>query len=561
MAIPAALPVTVLEPQVLDDDPRWLLDLEPAELVELMEELDDDECEVIEHYIAGHLPWRSDPASFAAHLTAEEPTPYQMWRHTALMSSHLARAATGEEPHQIHMIGSQYGKTTLLMWFILWMLDRDPTLRIMYVSYDADRAVDFGGDVRDLVVKHREHLRFSLRTDQRAKGKWETPQGGGLYCVGILGGITGFPQDAVLCDDLFKGWEWAHSPAQREKVWNIYTSQVRMRLQAFTCPVIHVGTRWHEDDMPARLMKLSAADENADRWVVLRLPTFAEAPDPLATDPLLRMPDPLGRLPGELLCPERFPLKEALARKAGLAMYLWAGLEQQRPAPLGGTIFKRAWWQLDLEDVYSGKADTLISSWDMKLKNKKAGDYVVGQVWARTGKDLWLLDQIRGQFDQPTVENAVALMMVRHPKVGRHYMENTGTGPEVMDALRTAYPNYVLSEDIIGLLGMTEEEAEKVQALRRRGMPGIIPVNPKGDKVSRAIATTGAIEAGDVHLPAFAPWLPVFLEEMSNFSGKGDAHDDIVDACTQAISKLHKLTGKLRTYADELQNTRASSVG
>jgi phage terminase large subunit-like protein len=236
-------------------------------------------------------------------------------------------------------------------------------------------------------------------------------------------------------------------------------------------------------------------------------------------------------------------------------------MEQQRPAPLGGTIFKRAWWQIDLEDVFKGKADMWVSSWDMKLKQKKTGDYVVGQVWARTGKDLWLVDMIRGQFDQPTTENAVALMMIRWPAVGRHYMENTGNGPEVMEALRTAYPEYVLRDEIADELGMSIEERVAVQSLRRRGMAGIIPVNPKGDKVARAIAVTGSIEAGDVHLPREALWLGTFLEEMSNFTGYGDAHDDIVDTATQAIGKLHRRGRKARTYGEELRNTRAVSVG
>jgi predicted phage terminase large subunit-like protein len=151
----------------------------------------------------------------------------------------------------------------------------------------------------------------------------------------------------------------------------------------------------------------------------------------------------------------------------------------------------------------------------------------------------------------------VALFMVRYPQVRRHVMENTGNGPEVMDALRTAFPNYELRDEIASELGMTEDEATKVQAMRRRGMAGIIPNNPKGSKTVRAIAVTGTVEAGDVHVARSKPWLGTFLEEMGNFTGHGDAHDDIVDSVTQAIRRLHRRGGKMRTYGAELRETHA----
>src|SRR3974390_3180583 len=158
----------------------------------------------------------------------------------------------------------------------------------------------------------------------------------------------------------------------------------------------------------------------------------------------------------------------------------------------------------------------------MKMKKKRTGDLVVGQVWARTGRDLWLVDMLRGQWDQPTTENAVALAMVRYPQVSRHVMENTGNGPEVMDSLRRAHPGYDVSDAIAGSLGMTGSEREDVATLRRRGLAGIIPHNPRGDKTGRALAVSGSVEAGDVHICKSKPWFGTFMDEMSNFSGHND---------------------------------------
>jgi predicted phage terminase large subunit-like protein len=106
-----------------------------------------------------------------------------------------------------------------------------------------------------------------------------------------------------------------------------------------------------------------------------------------------------------------------------------------------------------------------------------------------------------------------------------------------MSALRDGHANYVVSDEMAGLLGMTEEERQQVQALRRRGLSGLIPVTVKGSKQARARAVSGYIEAGDVHLaPAGAPWIPGFLDETAAFDN--GAHDDQVDAMSQALARL-----------------------
>jgi predicted phage terminase large subunit-like protein len=105
---------------------------------------------------------------------------------------------------------------------------------------------------------------------------------------------------------------------------------------------------------------------------------------------------------------------------------------------------------------------------------------------------------------------------------------------------------------------MTAEERDAVSRIRSRGVTGLIPVTPKGSKTVRARAIAPYVEAGDVHLPARAPWLPAFLEELSSFDQ--GAFDDQVDALSQALAKMHNLgVRKTRTYGAELRSTTASS--
>lgn len=510
-----------------------LVGMSPEQLRQFVMGLErPEDVDLVERVLAERtaVGWRANPATMAHRLTGGE---YKLWAYVLLLAEQFAAAFRGDEPHQIWNMPSQYGKTTELVWGIVWALDRDPTCRLMYVSYDADKAVEEGGRARDLAEEHAEHLRFRLRTDVRARGRWMTEQGGGLYCVGVNGAITGFPADALLLDDLVKGWQAAHSEAQRKHVWNVYTSQIRMRIQGRTMPIIVAGTRWHEDDPTGRLLAAAAANPAADQFTVTRLPAIAEAPDPTATDLALRAPDPLGREPGQVLEPERFDREEVLARQAALGSYLWAAMEQQRPAPEEGGEVKRSWWRWT--DAPPPLADDWCSSWDMKLKDKEAGDFVVGQVWARTGSQFTMTAQYRGQWSQAMTRVAIALCQVRAPHVRRHYIENSGYGPEVMEQLRNPAPDYRLDDEVAQLIGVTETERPMVEAIMHRGLPGLLPVTPKGPKPVRLRAVSPLIEAGNVTLVR-GPAADALVAEAAAFPN--GTHDDQVDALSQALSKM-----------------------
>ena len=476
--------------------------------------------------------WRLTPATMAHHLSRGR---IRLWPYFALLGQRFAEAVEGRAPRQIWNIPARYGKSLIAsQWGPAWAFDRTPSLKIILTSYGDSLADKNALAVRDLLREHQGVLRCSLRRDQQRQDRFVTTAGGGVLAAGIMSGITGFGADGAIVDDPFKDWQEAHSQGRRDLVYNQYRSVIRLRLESEAAWVIVVQTRWHEDDLSGRLLQ-AMEDGTGEDWELVRIPALAEAPDPASTDPLRRLPDPLGRDPGEVIEPERFSAEAVRQRHVALGSYLSAGLEQQRPAPEEGGELKRAWWRL--EDAMPEKADQWLSSWDMKLKDKETGDYVVGQVWARTGKDCWLVDQIRGQFNFATTVNAVALMQVRWPQCHRHIIENAGNGPEVMQALKSSAMGYDLTDEMAGQFAMTADEVPKVQALRRRGMAGILPNPPKGSKISRARAVAPYIEAGDVHLPRHASWLGAFLDEHSGFPN--GTHDDQVDATSQALAHMH----------------------
>ena len=500
-------------------------------------------------------PWRATPATMSVHLA---PSLWKPWRYWMLLGEKFRDAVTGVSPNQLWALPPRYGKSSLAsQWGPAWALDRDPTMKMILVSYGDDLADENARAVRDILVEHSSNLRAQLRQDVKRRDRFMTEQGGGIVGAGIGSALTGFGGAGAILDDPFRNWQDAHSAAKRDAVDMAYKAVVRTRLEGDSPWQILPATRWHMDDLTGRLLE-RMQDGTGEAWELVRIPAFAERHDPLSHDIFMRQPDALGRAPGEVIEPEKFSVAFEEQRAVSLGSFLTAALLQQRPAPDEGGEFRRSWWKIEL--VMPQSYSQLLSSWDMKLKERDSGDFTVGQVWGRNGKDCWLIDTFRGKWTQATTACAIALVTVRHPHCRRHLVENAGYGPEVMDALRTPSPGYVVSNDMAAQLGMTPEERDAVSRIRSHGVSGLIPVTPKGSKTVRARAIAPYVEAGDVHLPAHAPWLGAFLEELSAFDQ--GSFDDQVDALSQALAKMHNLgIRKTRTFGEELRATTAGSVG
>lgn len=518
-------------------------------------ELPDSQLDVVSHALGGrNIGWRADPAQMAMHL---EPGRWKPWRYVTLLGQQFRKAVTGESKRQIINIQSRYGKSMwLARWGPAWAYDYDPTLNLILSSYGDELAMENAYAVRDILRDHAGRLRVELRQDRQKIDRFMTTEGGGLLAAGINSAISGFPGDGIILDDPFKNWQEAHSETNRNRVENQYRAVLRMRAETEDAFIILCHNRWHEDDLTGRFVK-QMEDGTGEQWEWIRLPTVAEAHDPNAAALIDRLPDPLGRSPGELLEPERFSAAATDDQRRAIGSFLSSAMMLQRPTAEEGTDVKRAWFAL--EDRMPDRADEWLSSWDMKLKDKESGDYVVGQLWARTGKDCWLMEQLRGQWNFVTTVNAIALMAVRWPQCAKHVIENTGNAPEVMAALKTAEKDYRVSDDVAGQLAMTTVERALVDQLRQRGMAGLSPNNvTEGNKRVRMRAVSPYIESGDTHLPSYASWLIAYLDEMAAFPN--GTHDDQVDATSQALAKLHGHGARTGRKKPDQRATTATTV-
>ena len=306
--------------------------------------------------------------------------------------------------------------------------------------------------------------------------------------------------------------------------WHDQTMSTRLNNPKTGARIV-VQQRCHEQDITGHLLE-------AGGWELLVLPAQYEGSTRVTS---IGWSDPR-KEHGELLWKEQFGQEEIDKLKATMGEIGAAGQLQQRPSPGEGALFKREhfnYWNPptmaylnEAEKTYRpvmvknpGKPvapkvpvklpvafEQVLHSWDMTFKGETSSDYVAGQIWGRIGANFYLIDQIYGQMDFPATIKAFRKAVELYP-CPQKFVENKANGPAVISTLKNE-------------------------------IPGIIAVEPDGNKIGRAHAVAPYVEAGNVFLPnpELHPWVDKFIEEHANFPrGK---NDDQVDAASQALRKL-----------------------
>lgn len=419
---------------------------------------------------------------------------WQAGRHHRLICDYLDRIITGEIQNLMIWMPPQHGKSMAVTeTFPSYFLGRYPDKRVMEVSYNDTFAQKFGRKNREKIEEFGSRLwNIGLSQINHSASNWDLDRRlGGMISVGFGGAATGEGADLLIVDDPVKNRQEADSKTMRDRVWDEYSSTFKTRVHP-GAPIIIVMTRWHEDDLCGRL--LSGEYGPVEDWRILRLPAVAEDEDDL-----------LGRAAGESLWPEHGYDEEWLERQKGsVGSYAFAGLYQQRPAPAEGGILKRGWFQF-YEKLPDG--GTQVQSWDCTFKDGDNHDYVAGHVWQKTGANYYLVDRVHDHMGISDTMRSIRTLTAKHPRARAKLVEDKANGTAVIELLR-------------------------------KEISGLIPIDPQGGKIVRAQAIAPYAEAGNIFLPSprIAPWVHDFLEECAAFPNA--AHDDDVDAMTQAINYM-----------------------
>lgn len=204
-----------------------------------------------------------------------------------------------------------------------WFLDHYPERRVLMTTHSKDLALDFGRTVRN-EFRSNQNLRTKLREDSKAAGRWHTPEGGGMYCVGVGGGVTGFGGDLIIVDDPYPSWAAAQSYRYRREVQDWFVGTLYNRAEPGATIIVN-HTRFHPQDLTGFL-----AGSHGDSWSLMCFPAIAESNDAM------------GRAVGESLCPERYDQVELENIRVASGPDVWPATYQQRPRQTyGNAVYHR----------------------------------------------------------------------------------------------------------------------------------------------------------------------------------------------------------------------------
>jgi predicted phage terminase large subunit-like protein len=345
------------------------------------------------------------------------------------------------------------------------------------------------------------HL-FTLPT-ATAEGDFKNLQGGTRFSTSIKGKAIGRHATRFMVDDAIKPTDVGKVALEVCEAW--WKNTVPRAILKGGARVI-IAQRLHDRDLPGIAI--------AQGFTLLRLPMEYESKYPCKT----KWGGDRRTEDGELLWPEVFDKNRVAEKKRDAGSVNYAAQYQQRPVPEGGAVFNAEWFRHwtnkatvnvpgSREVTIPAKFDRVVLSVDAAFKDAATSDYVVIQVWAKKGPNFYLLYQVRERMGFEATCAAILRVCKLFPMATTKLIEEAANGAAIIDVLR-------------------------------KKVSGIVAVKPLGGKEARAQAVAPVHESGNVYDPdpSVTPWVAEMRAELCSFPF--GAHDDTVDARSQALTYL-----------------------
>jgi len=449
--------------------------------------------------------------------------------HHHIITNTLDRVYSGEITRLIITMPPGYTKTeSAVVNFIAKGFQINPAARFIHATFSDQLAGENSEKIRNFVsldsYQAMAEPKFTVKTDSKAKDRWQTTSGGGVLAKAAGGPITGFRAGymdktkftgALVIDDPLKPDD-AFSPNKRLQVNRRATNTFRNRLAHEGVPIIVDMQRLHNDDFVGHLLR----GGSGDYWHHLDLPVIIESTDveyPREWTHGIPIPH---NLPVGPLWEEKHSLEQIEVLKVDA--YTYNSQYRQRPTSIEGALFDmdcfREWHELPEMDYFGMYGDTA-------LKTGERNDFSVFQLWgkAKNRSGIYLVDQLRGKWEAPDLEKNALFFYNRYRTMGIH-------------------PRGFKIEDKASGTGL-------IQGLKRKGVP-VQAIPRERDKYTRGLDAAPWVSSGMVWLPKNAPWINHLRSELATFDGLGSGHDDQVDPMMDAINDM--LSGNDRINLDNL---------
>jgi predicted phage terminase large subunit-like protein len=440
--------------------------------------------------------------------------------------------------------------------------------RFVTFSYSASLTERDNGKFRDLVTSQPYQALYGsgpkgVRLRNKTTLKVYNTRTGWKLASSVGGVGTGERGDRIILDDPHNVKD-AESETVRGETVRWFRESLSSRFNNEETAFVIIMQRVHEDDVSGVILSLGLD------YCHLMIPMEYEWErqtdgdgEPVAT-PVVEWVDPRyvpaapDECNGVLAWEERFSADAVERLKREIGPYGYAGQYQQRPAPRGGGIFKRDWWQLWAPDNKKFPVfDYLVASLDSAFTEKEQND--------PSGMTVW------GIFQHPEIKKP-RIMLVhawrKHLEFSGPRFERLPTEiltpnmpQELIDNRNARYlartqPHWGLVEWVRHtckefkahnlLIEAKASGMSAAQELRNRYGDESYAIQTwpvKGDKIARAYASQPTFSNELVYAPD-RKWADLVISEMEVFP-KGK-YKDLTDSTTQAIMHI-RLMGLAQT--------------
>jgi predicted phage terminase large subunit-like protein len=437
-----------------------------------------------------------------------------LWNwHLDLIAEHLEAVYRREIKHLLCNIPPGCSKSICFsVGYNAWVWTTQPQKRFFSLAYHQNLV---SRDCRNTryVVQSEKYQRYwghmvQLRGDQNTTLRYDTLAGGWRIGSTVAGQVIGeHPSGGIIIDDPHNvNVRKVDTDDRMKSVGQWYDQGLSTRGKIHNCPHILVMQRLKHVDLSGHIIR---KPEFAEDWVHLRVP--------MRYEPKHTFHSPLGWCdprtePGELLWPNAFPDSEVRQLERQLGPLGSAGQLQQRPTPLKGSFFKVA--NIGIVQAWPREGRT-VRYWDL-AGTQDAGAYTVGVLMRQRENQLYVGHVARKQLE-PGRRNAF---------IRRHAEIDNARYPGVITYVEQE-PGSSGKESAINLCRLL-----RPYPCRRDRV--------SGDKATRAIGYSSAVEVGDVFLVE-GTWNQEYLDELDAFPRGG--YKDQVDASSGAENKLSSWSG------------------
>ncbi|AVF08000.1 phage terminase large subunit [Acinetobacter baumannii] len=442
------------------------------------------------------------------------------WHHEYIADK-IDEVIAGKVKNLVINVPPGSGKTELLTNLIARGIARNARSRFLYLSFSQSLVEDVSATARNIVksedFQNLWPVKISTSTD--AKSSWKTTvdgyDAGHVYSASMGGQVTG-RRAGTLANEGFTGAIILDDPLKPEDAF----SQTARRKAKSDTPIILIMQRLHVEDPTNFVLTGNVPGE----WEQISIPALID------DEYISKLPEHIQRkIPRDVERDEKgrqsyWPLKESLLsllqlEKGGedkdgatVSRYTFASQYMQNPKKLGGDLVKAEWF---------GRYEELpLLKWraiwaDTAQKTKEHNDFSVF-LCAGLGYDnnLYIIDVKRGKWEAPE------LLKEAKAFINKHKDSNTKIGK-----LR-----YMAVEDKSSGTGL-------IQSISRQTTLPIRAIQRDTDKLTRTMDVVFYVEERRVWLPAEAPWLLNYIEEIEGLTADmSHDHDDQWDPTIDAIN-------------------------